>query len=89
MRLRELARAEDERTRYWFLKYLQKRTGTELEGTVLERRGHHALVELADFPYRASLYLVHPLEPGETIRMRLEDVDVWRMEAHLVHLPTM
>ena len=89
MRLRELARAEDERTRYWFLKYLQKRTGTELEGTVLERRGHHALVELADFPYRASLYLVHPLEPGETIRMRLEDVDLWRMEAHLVHLPSM
>ena len=88
MRLRELARAEDERTRYWFLKHLRERTGSEFEGTVLERRGHHALVELAEFPYRASLYLAHPLEPGETIRMRLEGVDLWRMEAHLVHAPS-
>ena len=88
MRLRELSRAEDERTRYWFLKHLQGRVGSELEGTVLERRGHHALVELAAFPYRASLYLVHPLEAAETIRMRLEGVDLWRMEAHFVHLPS-
>ena len=87
MRRRELARAEDERTRYWFLKYLQERTGAELGGTILERRGHHALVELTEFPYRAGMYLVHPMEPGETVRMRLEGVDLWRMEAHLVHLP--
>ena len=89
MRLRELARAEDERTRYWFLKHLRERTGSELEGTVLDRRGHHALVELAAFPYRTSLYLVHPLEPGEAVSMRLEGVDLWRMEAKLVHLPSM
>ena len=89
MRLRELARAEDERKRYWFLKYLGSRTGAELEGAVLDRRGHHALVELAAFPYRTSLYLVHPLEPGEVVHMRLEGVDLWRMNAHLVHLPSM
>ena len=87
MRLRELARAEDERTRYWFLKHLRDRTSSEFKATVLERRGHHALVELAEFPYRASLYLVHPMEPGETIRMRLEGVDLWRMEAQFVHVP--
>ena len=89
MRLRELARAEDERTRYWFLKHLQGQAGTEFDGTVLERRGHHTLVELSAFPYRASLYLVHPMEPGESVRMRLEGVDLWRMEAHLVHVPSM
>ena len=88
MRLRELARAEDERTRYWFLKHLRDRISSEFEATVLERRGHHALVELAEFPYRASLYLVHPMEPGEVIRMRLEGVDLWRMEAQFVHMPT-
>ncbi len=87
MRLRELARAEDERTRYWFLKHLRERVGAELEGTVLDRRGHHALVELSAFPYRAGMYLVHPMEPGETARMRLEGVDLWRMEAHFVHAP--
>lgn len=86
MRLRELARAEDERTRYWFLKHLRERAGAEMDGTVLDRRGHHALVELAAFPHRASVYLVHPMEPGETVRMRLEGVDLWRMEAHFVHV---
>jgi hypothetical protein len=53
---------------------------------VLDARGHEALVELAQYPFRTSVYLVQPVQPGETVAMRLQEVDPWRLVARFSHV---
>ena len=84
--LRDLARLEEERKRYWLLKYLRTRLGETFQGVVLEVRNHETLVELTEYPLRVRLYLFHTLEPGEVATMRLEEVDLWRLTPSFIHL---
>ena len=79
--VRELGRVEEERKRYWLLKYLAPLAGQIFQGVVLDTRGHEALAELVQFPLRTNVYLTEAAEPGDTVSMRLQEVDLWRLVA--------
>jgi exoribonuclease-2 len=83
--VRELGRVEEERKRYWLLKYLAPLAGQLFQGVVLELRGHEALTELLQFPLRTDIYLTGAAEPGDTVSMRLQEVDLWRLVARFTH----
>ena len=93
VQLRELARLEEERKQYWFLKYLNQRylqpNGEDsaiLRAVVLETRPRRAaLLELSDYPYRTRAQLQGAWDPGETVTLRLRGVDLWRRVAQFVH----
>lgn len=82
IRLREIARAETERTRYWVLRYLENRSGEEFTGMVLDSRRHYALIELEKFPFRVGVYLNHQTDIGDTVILKLHSVDLWKLEAY-------
>ena len=93
--LREMARLEEERNRYWFLKHL-KESRLEKRGSdddpqlfgavVLENQPRRkALVELVEYPFRVRADLPQTCEPGETLTLKLVGVDLWRRAAHFVH----
>ena len=97
VQLRELARLEEDRRRYWFLKYLENRLsgGPEHEendlyrAVVLEcRPGQFALLELADYPFRVRVGLPENRVPGDEVVLRLHGVDLWRRSARFVHEST-
>lgn len=91
--LRELARLEDDRKRYWFLKYLlQDRLegpgAAAFQAVVLDTPpGRSSLTELLEFPFRTRATLPHAVSPGETVTLKLEGVDLWRRTAQFVHVP--
>ena len=90
MQLREMAKIEDDRRRYWFLKFLDQSLSHEdpslFKAIVLENRpGRHSLMELADYPFRFRADLVKTFTPGDSVTMQLHGVDLWRREAHFVH----
>ena len=93
VQLREVARLEEERKQYWFLKYLNQRylqpsseDSAILRAVVLENRPRRAaLLELSDYPYRTRAQLQGPWGPGETVTLRLRGVDLWRRVAQFVH----
>ena len=97
VQLRDLARLEDGRKRYWFLKYLQQ---SHLDGmdsrehveffaaVVLENETRRpALLELAEFPFRTRATLPRPYVPGDTVTLKLDGVDLWRRVGHFVYVP--
>ena len=93
--LRETARLEEQRNRYWFLKHLKQArlegggTGDDLQlfgAVVLENQPRRkALVELAEYPFRVRADLPQTCDPGETVTLKLVGVDLWRRAAHFVH----
>ena len=94
--LRELARIEDDRRRYWFLKYLQQRLDAPQDGedrthfraVVLENEERRlALLELSEYPFRFRTRLPWAVLPGETVGLRLRGVDLWRRFPQFVHEP--
>ncbi len=95
LQLREVGRIEEERKRYWFLKYLTQdrlegsgRDGDSrlFESVVLEKQpGRSALLELVEFPFRARATLPPSFTPGDTVTVRLEGVDLWSRVASFVH----
>ena len=94
--LRELARIEGDRRRYWFLKYLQQRLDTPQEAedrtlfqaVVLENEQRRlALMELSEYPFRFRTRLPWAILPGETVGLRLRGVDLWRRFPQFVHEP--
>ena len=92
--LRELSGIENERRRYWFLKYLQQQLdasggeGPLLPAVVLENGpGRPALMELSDYPFRFRSRLPLDVPDGDTVATRLKDVDLWRRVAQLIHEP--
>ena len=96
VQLRGLARIEEDRRRYWFLKYLnQLRAIGEEDGAsdlfdavILENQpGRTAYLELADYPFRVRAELPEASEPGETVTLRLHGVDLWRRIGHVIHVP--
>ena len=97
VQLRELSRLEEDRRRYWFLKYLERRLAAEPEhedsslyrAVVLEiRPGQPGLLELADYPFRVRVGLPENRVPGDEVVLRLHGVDLWRRSAQFVHEST-
>jgi len=96
VQLRELARLEEQRKRYWFLKYLEQsylpETGPSREeglfsACVLENDSRRlALMELSRYPFRVRAELPRSCVPGDTVTLRLHGVDLWRRTAHFVHI---
>ncbi len=92
--LRELARLEETRRQYWFLKYLKQafiERGAEedrlFKAVVLEnQQGRTAYLELADYPFRARAELPSSVAPGETVTLHLHGVDLWRRTAQFTHV---
>ncbi len=92
--IRELARIERLRKRYWFLKHLrQNRTGQGgkngasdvFRAVVLERREHGpSTIELLEYPFRTRIHLTDRDAPGDRIEVRLHDVDLWTRSAHFI-----
>ncbi len=93
VQIRELGRLEEDRRRYWFLKFLgQRLQGDEprelYDAVVLENaRNRNALLELVDYPYRLRTKLPQQCEPGEMVTLRLHGVDLWRRVGFFVHAP--
>ena len=96
VQLRELARLEEDRRRYWFLKFLKQSLSDReenddsglYEAVALENRpGRHALLELADYPFRFRADLPKTCAPGDPVTLRLHGVDLWRRSAQFVHEP--
>jgi exoribonuclease-2 len=95
VQIRELARLEEDRRRYWFLKYLKQRlTSEEGEGdaalfsaVVLDNRPRRpALLELSDYPFRFRAELPESCIQGETVTLQLHGVDLWRRAGQFVHV---
>lgn len=91
VQLRELAGIEEQRKRYWFLKYLeQSLTEGEdglFEAVVLENEPRRpALLELAEYPFRIRAEVPSPHGPGQTVTLRLHGVDLWRRVGQWVHV---
>ena len=92
VQLKELSVLEEERRRYWFLKYLQQTTSqTEdrlFPAVVLENRPRPpALLELVEYPFRVRAALPSGCVPGETVTLRLHGVDLWSRTGQFVHVP--
>ena len=94
VQMRELRGLEEERQRYWFLKYLADALSTAgedasaglLEAVVLENPPRRsALMELAEYPFRVRADLPASCGPGDTVTLRLHGVDLWRRTAQVVH----
>ena len=77
--VRGIARYEEERKRYWLLKYLEQQCGNSFQGVVLETKNKFALVEIHEYFLRARVYTFQNLEPGESIALRLEKVNLWNL----------
>ena len=96
VQLRELSKIEDERRRYWFLKYLQKTRlaapdngGGEdtFQAVVLANQPRRtALLELCEYPFRVRAELVATQVPGDTVTLRLHGVDLWRRTGQFVQV---
>ena len=95
VQIREMARMEEDRRRYWFLKYLKQRIAAQdvdegvdlLDAVVLEGQSRRpALLELADYPYRFRAQLPEGQAPGDTVTLRLHGVDLWQRVGQFVHV---
>ena len=88
--LRELARVEEQRKRYWLMKYLQQQRLEQepvFEAYVLENPPRRpAMLELAELPFRVRTDLPEGLEPGATIQLRLQAIDLWKRHATFEYL---
>ena len=94
VQLRELARLEEDRRRYWFLTYLKRRlehgedARSLFEAIVLENQPRRpALLDLVDYPFRVRAQMPEALLPGDRVTLRLHGVDTWARIPHFVHEP--
>ncbi len=88
VQLRELASIENQRRRYWLLRYLIQQLdegSTDYEAVVLDtdRRGP-PILELTDYPFRVRAKLSPSASSGDLVTLRLHDVDLWRRVPHFV-----
>jgi len=92
-RLRDLSRIEEDRKRYWFLKFLlhtrllsnTPNCSDLFDATVLENEyGKRGLVELTEFPFRTRTSLRQNIQPGEVVELSLTDVDLWHRSVYFV-----
>ena len=94
VQLRAMGKLEDERRRYWLLKYFKLRKeqapedeeSTTFKAVVLENQPRRsAILELADYPFRVRARLPDAILPGETVTLRLHSVDLWEKRANFIH----
>jgi exoribonuclease-2 len=77
-RYRELSRLENDRERYWFLKYLSRFVGKIFDGVLLDTRGREGLLELDEYPFRAAVALGgEEAIPGQRMQAELVRVAPW------------
>ena len=95
VQVKELARIEEDRRRYWFLKYLKQRLTASKGGSeagrfsavVLDNRPRRpALLELSEYPFRFRAELPEASTSGETVTLQLHGVDLWRRIGQFVHV---
>ena len=96
VQLREIRKLEEERNRYWFLKYLKhciqrddSSDGPRLfQAVVLDSpQRRTALVELVEYPFRTRAELPDSYGPGDTATLRLHGVDLWQRSGQFIHVP--
>ena len=93
MHLREYSKLEAARKRYWFLKFLDDSrippNGPNLfEAIVLENENRPSgLTVLREYPFRIRVDLPKTVLPGEVVTLRLEGVDLWRLQGFFVYVP--
>ena len=93
VQLRGLARIEEDRRRYWFLKYLKLgiqngELSDVFAATVLENQPNRsANLDLVDYPFRVRASLPNSILPGDVIALRLHSVDLWLRRGQFVHVP--
>ena len=95
VQIRAMGKLEDERRRYWLLKFFKLRmeSAPDDEGVSLfkavaldNQPRRSALLELADYPFRARVRLPDAVLPGETVTLRLHSVDLWEKRAGFIHV---
>ena len=92
LQVRELARIEAQRTRYWFLKYLRTRyletnDNSTLKAIALENSGERQdMFELFSYPFRARCTIPESVSPGELINVRLTGIDLWHRSAQFTYM---
>ncbi len=94
MQMRELSRIEEDRRRYWFLKYLklgiQDGDMSDLfAATVLENQPNRPIsrLDMVDYPFRVRAALPNSVLPGDVVTLRLHSVDLWLRRGQFVHAP--
>ena len=96
VQLRAMGKLEDERRRYWLLKFFKLRmeqspddeTAALFKAIVLENQPRRsALLELADYPFRMRARLPDAILPGASVTLRLHSVDLWEKRASFIHEP--
>ena len=94
VQLRAMGKLEDERRRYWLLKFFKLRMDTTpddeaclFDAVVLENQPRRsAMLELNDYPFRVRARLPDAILPGETVTLRLHSVDLWEKRANFIHV---
>ena len=103
VQLRAMGKLEDERRRYWLLKFFKLRMEKAAEcgstdapptdnalfkAVVLDNQPRRsAMLELADYPFRVRARLPDAVKPGETVTLRLHSVDLWEKRGSFIHVP--
>ena len=103
VQLRAMGKLEDERRRYWLLKFFElgmKRASDEdgdedersdaslFKAVVLENQPRRsAMLELADYPFRMRARLPDAIKQGASVTLRLHGVDLWEKRGRFVHAP--
>lgn len=97
IQLREISGIEDSVKRYWFLKFLTKKmyksenqkSSDKFYAVALEksdRRG--ALLELSEYPFRFRATLPNTSNPGDTVIVKLQGIDLWHRSTHFTYVST-
>ena len=94
VQLRAMGKLEDERRRYWLLKFFKLRMDTTpddeaclFDAVVLENQPRRsAMLELNDYPFRVRARLPDAILPGETVTLCLHSVDLWEKRANFIHV---
>ena len=95
VQLPELSRIEEQRRRYWFLRFLKHRLEGNrdaddealFDAVVLDNPASRpALLELADYPFRFRAELPASIVLGGTVTLKLHGVDLWRRTGQFVHV---
>ena len=96
MQLRAMGKLEDERRRYWLLKFFKLRLektpddeeAATFKAVVLENQPRRsAMLELGNYPFRVRARLPDAILPGEPVVLRLHSVDLWEKRANFIHAP--
>ena len=101
VQLRAMGKLEDERRRYWLLKYFKLRMASApdddspdndavalFKAVVLDNQPRRsAMLELTDYPFRVRARLPDAILPGETVTLRLHSVDLWEKRGSFIHAP--